>query len=74
MPVAKISGQGLYAIACSVALLWGCLIGERVMLRHAASERVRVLHEIEQLQRRSRPTPTIAPLPSSARIPTVTAG
>jgi hypothetical protein len=57
MPTVKITGQGLLAIALSVALLWGCLISERLMLRNAARRRVRVLHQIEQLQRRSHPAP-----------------
>ena len=74
MPVAKITGQGLFAIACSVALLWGCVIGERVMLGNAASQRMHVLHEMEELQRKPRPTPAIAPVPSAAHRPTVTAG
>jgi hypothetical protein len=72
MPIAKITGQGLFAIACSVALLWGCLIGERVMLRNAAARRVRVFHEIEQLQRKPHPTPAIAPTPPSVHRVTVT--
>jgi hypothetical protein len=66
MPMAKITGQGLFAIALSVALLWGCLIGERIMLRHAASRRVRVLHQIERLRRAPHPMPAAAPLPSVA--------
>ena len=67
MAVAKITGQGLLAIACSVALLWGCIIGERVMLSSAASRRIRVLREMEQLQRNSPPVPAITPMPSAAR-------
>lgn len=62
MPVAKITGQGLFAIACSVALLWGCLIGERLMLHAAANQRDRVLREIEQLQR----GPHAVPPPASS--------
>jgi hypothetical protein len=72
MPIAKITGQGLFAIACSVALLWGCVIGERVMLSIATAERIRVLHEMERLQKKPRPTPVIAPLPASAHRPVVT--
>lgn len=65
MPVAKITGQGLFAIACSVALLWSCLIGERVLQRNAGSERLRALRGIEQLQQRqSRPTPVTVPMPA----------
>jgi len=63
MPIAKITGQGLYAMAFSVALLWSCLIGERVMVQRAVAERTRVLHEIEQLQRQRRPIPVTAPTP-----------
>jgi hypothetical protein len=74
MPIAKITGQGLLAIACSVALLWGCLIAERVVLRAAVAERVRVLHEMEQLQRKPRPTPVVSPLPAAAHRPTITVG
>ena len=67
MPIAKITGQGLFAIACSVALLWSCLIGERLMLRDAGSERARALREIEQLQQRQpRPTPVTVPMPTQA--------
>jgi hypothetical protein len=66
MPVAKITGQGLIAIACSVALLWGCLLGERLMLHAAANRRVRVLHEIERMQRLPHPAPSTEPMPSGA--------
>ena len=58
MPVAKITGQGLFAIACSVALLWACLIGERLMLHAAANQRDRVLRDIERLQKSIRPAPS----------------
>jgi hypothetical protein len=58
MPVVKITGQGLFAIGLSVALLWACLIGERLMLRNATSRRVRVLHQIEKLQRKAHPQPS----------------
>lgn len=64
MPLAKITGQGLRAIAVSVALLWLCIIGEHILLRHAVAQRARVLREIEQLQRRPRPIPVIAPMPA----------
>ena len=73
MPVAKITGQGLFAIACSVALLWGCLVGEQVMLRHATTERVKVFREMEHLQHKPRPTPVSAPGPAASRRRTVTA-
>jgi len=63
MPIVRITGQGLAAIALSVALLWGCIIGERVTARRAFSERVRVLRDISRMQRRQRTQPVSAPAP-----------
>ena len=63
MPIVKITGQGLSAIALSVALLWGCVMGERVAARRAFSERARVLREISRMQRRRRSQPVSAPAP-----------
>ena len=60
MPIAKITGQGLLAIAFSVALLWACLIGERAQAQRAQLERARLMHEIERFQREQR-TPIVAP-------------
>jgi hypothetical protein len=74
MPIASITGQGLFVIACSVALLWICLIGEQVMRRNAESERVKVHHEIEQLRPKPRPTPVTTPLPAAGVRPPVTVG
>ena len=51
MPIAKITGQGLAAIALSVALLWSCLIGERVMVRRASAERALVMRDLQHMQR-----------------------
>jgi hypothetical protein len=51
MPIAKITGQGLAAIALSVALLWSCLIGERVMVRRASAERALVMRDLQRMQR-----------------------
>lgn len=63
MPMAKITRQGLAAIACAVALLWVCIVSERLMWRQAATEHVKVLREMEQL-RRSRPAPVSVPVRS----------
>ena len=63
MPIVKITGQGLAAIALCVALLWGCLIGERVMTRRACSDRAKVLRDISRMQRRQRSRPVSAPAP-----------
>jgi hypothetical protein len=51
MPIAKITGQGLAAIALSVALLWSCVIGERVMVRRASAERALVMRDLQRMQR-----------------------
>ncbi|HYW48265.1 MAG TPA: hypothetical protein VE959_35705 [Bryobacteraceae bacterium] len=66
MPIAKITGQGLAAIAVSVAFLWACVIGQRSMLREAYSERVRVMREVQLLQRRQQPVPVSLPSPHRA--------
>jgi len=63
MPIIKITGQGLSAIALSVALLWGCLIGERVAARRAFSERANVLRDISRIRHRQQTRPVSAPAP-----------
>jgi hypothetical protein len=63
MPIIKITRQGLSAIALSVALLWGCVIGERVAARQAFSERAKVLRDISRMQRRLRTQPASVPAP-----------
>jgi hypothetical protein len=74
MPIAKITGQGLFAIALSVALLWGCLIGERVTLRRACAERALVLRDLERMQRRQGSRTVSAPVPRIPHPGRVTAG
>ena len=74
MPIAKITGPGLAAIACSVALLWGCIIGENVQRRDAFHERERVVREVKLLQRRLRSVPVSAPSPLLPHRPHVAAG
>lgn len=74
MPIAKITGQGLAAIACSVALLWGCVIGENLQRRDAMQERERVVREVRLLQRRVRSVPVSDPSPLVPSRPHVAAG
>ena len=69
MPVSKITGQGLSAIAVSVALLWACLIGERVLTRAADQQLARTLREIHELHRRRVPVPVSTPVVHHARRP-----
>lgn len=61
MAIAKITGPGLVAMAVSVAFLWGCLIAERVSAARDLRNRQVVLLEIQELQRKSRSMPALAP-------------
>ena len=74
MPIAKITGQGLAAIAGSVTLLWVCVIGEQVQRRDAVHERERVVREVKLLQRRVRSVPVSSPSPFQHHRPHVAAG
>lgn len=75
MPIVKITGQGLTAIALSVGLLWGCWLEQRSLLRHDYRERARVMRDLQQLQQlHSTPAPAFAPNPTTLRTPRVTAG
>jgi hypothetical protein len=61
VPVVKITGQGIAAIALSVALLWGCWIATRITMERSLTERARVLHDLQLLQRKHRPEPVSVP-------------
>jgi cytochrome b len=62
MQVAKITRSGLAAMAGSVFLLWGCVAGERVVLRDAQRQYARALRDIRQLQRKQQTQPASAPV------------
>jgi len=62
VPIVKITGPGLYAIGLSVALLWGCLISERLITRDAVRERTRVVRELEQMRLERQATPVSVPI------------
>jgi len=61
MPIAKITGQGLTAMALSVALLWTALVLQHFSQRRAAEERREVMREIVLRQRHERPEPVSVP-------------
>ena len=63
MTIARITTPGLAAMGVSVTLLWSCLIGERVLMRNAAHEQTRLLHEMNLLRQKQRSEPASAPLP-----------
>ena len=75
MPIAKITGQGLAAIALSVALLWACFIGERLMVHQALAQRTQLMRELHQMQRDHNTTqPVSAPSPIGPHLSRVTLG
>ena len=75
MPFAKITGQGLAAIAFSVALLWACFIGERLMVHQALTERTQTMRKLRQMQRHNNgPQPVSIPAPLGMHPARVTLG
>lgn len=74
MPIARITGQGLAAIAVSVGILWSCILIERSAHRAAVTERARVVREVQQMQHRFRPEPVSSPSPFSRHRLHVSAG
>lgn len=73
MPIAKITGQGLTAIAFSVGLLWTSIIVDQVNTRAAFTERARVVREMQRMQHR-RTEPAASPSPFTRHRLHVTAG
>lgn len=69
MPLFKITGQGLSAIAVSVALLWACLLGALAQERRAMAAQGQVLRQLELLQKRNRSRPLSVPFPGRHRQP-----
>ena len=50
MPIAKITSQGLGAIALLVAALWGCILAENAFNRSAYQMQLASQHEIWKLR------------------------
>lgn len=74
MPIARITGQGLAAIALSVALLWACFIGERLLVRHCLDQRAQLMRELHRMQRDRRAQPASVPAPRGRHFARVTVG
>jgi hypothetical protein len=68
MPIARITGQGLTAIAISVALLWGCLVSERVIVNRANQEASRTLRDLRVMRQHRRTIPVSVPAPLLAPV------
>ena len=62
MPIAKITGQGLAAIALSVALLWACFVAERLISERSLTRRAQVMRELRQMQLQRRAEPASTPV------------
>jgi hypothetical protein len=63
MVLAKISGAGLVSIATLVAILWACILGERVIVQRANREFTRTMTELRQLQLKKQTVPASLPAP-----------
>lgn len=61
MPLAKITKQGLTAMALSVGLLWGCVLGDRMLMRKAIADRAAVMRQV--VRTRPQPQPVLMPAP-----------
>lgn len=69
LPIARITGHGLSAMALAVAMLWGCLVGQRIIVHNAAAQQAQALREIRQLrQQRFRSEPVRTPLLAPRRL------
>ncbi len=74
MPIARITGPGLAAMALSVMALWGCFIAERLTMRRALAEQTRVMRDLDRMRSRERtPQPVSTPARKPKR-PRATAG
>ncbi len=61
MAMAKITGQGLTSMAILVALLWACVIGERVIAARAKAESAQAVRAMRALRARRRGMPAAVP-------------
>lgn len=62
MAIAKITGEGLAAIAVAVALLWGCILVEDSVTKGARRQTARVLLDLRKLRDGGRVVPASQPL------------
>ena len=62
MALAKITRPGLVSIAILVAILWGCLVSERYLLRNSKMETYRALRDMRYLKFKRRVEPASRPL------------
>ena len=65
MPIAKITGQGLVAIALSVGLLWASFVSERLIMNRSYARRAEVMRDLRQMQLRRHTEPASTPMPTT---------
>jgi len=64
MAIAKITRQGLVSIAVLVAILWGCILAERILTRRTSLETYRVMRQIRYLKFKHHIEPASRPVPA----------
>jgi hypothetical protein len=69
MAIAKITKQGLTAIAILVVILWGCLLTERHLTRKSQFETYRALRQIRYLKLKRHVEPATQPAPAPSSFP-----
>jgi len=74
--LAKITRPGLVSIAVLVAILWGCILTERSLLRNSRMETYRALRDMRYLKFKRRVEPVSQPArpsnpPASSTSPVV---
>lgn len=62
MAIAKITREGLVAIAVLVAILWGCILAERILTRNTTMETYRVMRQIRYLKFKRHVEPASRPV------------
>lgn len=71
MVLAKITGTGLSSIALLVTALWGCILGEHLIVQRANRELSQAMTQIRELQSKRRAEPASAPAPRHRIRPTI---
>jgi len=63
MVLGKITGVGLGSIALSVTILWGCILGEHLIVQRANRDFSQAMAQIRLLQSKRRAEPAFLPAP-----------
>ena len=63
MVFSKITGAGLGSIALSVTILWGCILGEHLIVQRANRDFLKAMAEIRLLQSKKNAEPASLPAP-----------